>query len=103
MCVARRAGIHEASAVTSPSITTATVSTRGSPGDISKSIDENTRRAAQNTSSPASAPAATFTRRRAGCVVEFPLETLTAGDYLVRFDASAEGRTSGRTLRLSVE
>jgi VWFA-related protein len=48
-------------------------------------------------------PAATFTRRRAGCVVELPLETLTAGEYLVRFDASANGQTSGRTLRLSVE
>ena len=48
-------------------------------------------------------PAATFTRRRAGCVIELPLERLTAGEYLVRFDASANGQASGRTLRFSVE
>ena len=48
-------------------------------------------------------PAETFTKRRAGCVIELPLEKLTAGEYLVKFDASADGQTSGRTLRLSVE
>ena len=48
-------------------------------------------------------PAAAFTMRRAGCVIELPLEKLTAGEYLVKFDASADGPASGRTLRFSVE
>ena len=52
---------------------------------------------------PLTYPAATFTRRRAGCVFVLPFAKLTAGEYLVRFDASADGRTSGRTLRFSVE
>jgi len=52
---------------------------------------------------PLTYPAATFTRRRAGCVFVLPLANLTAGEYLVRFDASANGRTSGRTVRFSVE
>ena len=47
--------------------------------------------------------AATFPKRRAGCVIELPLQKLTPGEYLARFDASAEGNTSGRTLRFSVE
>ena len=52
---------------------------------------------------PLTYPAATFTKRRAGCVFVLPLAKLPAGEYLVRFDASAGGRTSGRTLRFSVE
>jgi hypothetical protein len=34
---------------------------------------------------------------------QLPLEKLTAGEYLARFDPSANGQTSGRTLRFSVE
>jgi len=52
---------------------------------------------------PLTYPAAAFTRRRAGCVFVLPLAKLTAGEYLIRFDASANGRTSGRTVRFSVE
>ena len=52
---------------------------------------------------PLTYPAAMFTRRRAGCVFVLPLAKLTAGEYLARFDASASGRTSGRTVRFSVE
>jgi VWFA-related protein len=52
---------------------------------------------------PLTYPAATFPRRRAGCVFVLPLSSLAAGEYLVSFDASANGRTSGRTLRFRVE
>jgi hypothetical protein len=38
-----------------------------------------------------------------GCVFVLPLAKLTPGEYLIRSDASANGRASGRTLRFSVE
>src|SRR4029079_15863902 len=44
MWAARRAGIHEAQAATIASTEIASVSARGSPGEISKSIAESTRR-----------------------------------------------------------
>ena len=48
-------------------------------------------------------PAASFSRRRAGCVIALPLATLSPGDYLIKFEASASRHASVRTLRITVE
>jgi VWFA-related protein len=44
-----------------------------------------------------------FERRRADAVITLPLANLPAGDYLLKLDASADGRDATRALRFAVE
>ena len=45
----------------------------------------------------------TFTDRRADCVMTLPLANLPPGEYLLKLEASAEQRRSGRVLRFAIE
>ena len=47
--------------------------------------------------------ATTFTDRRADCVMAIPLANLSPGEYLLKLEASAEQRRSGRALRFAIE
>lgn len=47
--------------------------------------------------------ATTFTDRRADCVMAIPLANLSPGEYLLKLEASAEQRRSGRVLRFAIE
>ena len=48
-------------------------------------------------------PESSFANRRTDCVITLPLSTLAPGEYLLKLDASANGDTSGRVLRFTVE
>jgi uncharacterized protein (TIGR02217 family) len=45
----------------------------------------------------------TFTNRRADCVITLPIANLSAGEYLLKLEASLDRRTAGRALRFAVE
>ena len=47
--------------------------------------------------------ATTFTDRRTDCVIAIPLATLPPGEYLLKLEASADQRRSGRALRFAIE
>jgi VWFA-related protein len=46
---------------------------------------------------------ASFTNRRADCVITLPLAQLPAGDYLLKLDVSSKSNMSGRAIRFSVQ
>jgi VWFA-related protein len=48
-------------------------------------------------------PESSFANRRTDCVITLPLSTLVPGEYLLKLDASANRRTSGRALPFRVE